>query len=185
MFVTPTTCFHSSTTLGLMKSYWSPVSKSFFSSDKTTFWRYVLTFGNESFYSHRASSQTKSKNTTLSWFVTVARRHDDGAEHIRWGGAAGSEEHGPDRRPPAEPGGSPEEQPVRGRAAQPQPQPHRPLRRSHPAGRSESEASGQRLTVSPGLRWSPLRQNLRKNNRIWKTHRITSRYRNISLLKVF
>lgn len=83
----------------------------------------------------------------FSW--SVAGRHDDGAEHVGRGGAARSEEHGPDRRPPADPGRGSEEQPVRGHAAQPQPERHRAVRRSHPAGRSEGEASGQRITVSP------------------------------------
>lgn len=101
---------------------------------------------------------------TFSSFVTVARCHDDGAEHIRCGGAAGSEEHGPDRRPSAELGGGPEEQPVRGHPAQPQPQPHWPIWRSHPAGHSESEASGQRLTVSPRAHRAMLQHILRMNN---------------------
>lgn len=119
-----------------------------------------------------------------SCFVTVAWRHDDSPEHIRWGRAAGSEEHRPDRWPSAEPGRGPEEQHVWGHTAQPQPQPHWPIWCSHPAGRSASEASGHRLTVSPRNHWSTFQQHLREeDNRIWK--KIRSWSRNISLLTVF
>lgn len=92
----------------------------------------------------------------------VARRHDAGTKNIRWGGTAGSEEHRLDGWPAAQPGGGPEEQPVRGHAAQPQPQPHRPVRGSHPARCPESKASGQRAAVSPRIRGLIL-QHLRKN----------------------
>lgn len=103
----------------------------------------------------------------------VARRHDAGTKNIRRGGTAGSEEHRLDRWPAAQPGGGPEEQPVRGHSAQPQPQPHRPVRGSHPARRPESKASGQRAAVSPricGLILQHLRKNFKKTKKSPRAH---------------